>query len=208
MDILFIIEIALVVTLIIALIVALIVKLVHPDITIDITDFIEPGNKRAGRHGEAVAVKAIKSVLRDGDRLFTNVEITFEDKPTELDNVIVNSFGVFIIEVKNYNGKLVGNEDDYEWLKYKTTDAGNTYERAVKNPIKQVKRQVYILAKYLDYYGSRVWIEGYALLIHGNSPVKSTMILSSVDDIDRAIHTPGRHRLTKNEQESIVKLLQ
>lgn len=204
MDILFIIETALVVILIIALIVSLIVEAIHPDSTIT----IEPGNKRAGRHGEAVATKAIKSILRDGDQLFTNIEITYEDKPTELDNVIVNSFGVFIIEVKNYNGNLVGNEDDYEWIKYKTTDAGNTYERAVKNPIKQVKRQVYILAKYLDYYGSRVWIEGYALLIHGNSPVESTMILSSVDDIDRAIHTPGRHRLTKNEQESIVNLLQ
>ena len=204
MDILFIIEIALVVILIIALIVSLIVEAIHPDSTI----IIEPGNKLAGKYGEAVATRLIKSALRNGDRLFTNVEITFEDKPTELDNVIVNSFGVFIIEVKNYNGKLVGNEDDYEWIKYKTTDAGNTYEQTVRNPINQVKRQVYILAKYLDYYGSRVWIEGYALLIQGNSPVESKKILSSTDDINRAIHTPGRHRLTKNEQESIVRLLQ
>lgn len=175
------------------------------------TDFpyiIEPENQRAGRRGETAATNAIKSVLHDGDQLFTNVEISFEDKLTELDNVIVNSFGVFIIEVKNYSGTLVGNEGDYEWLKYKTTHAGNTYEKAVKNPIKQVKRQVYILSKYLDYYGSRVWIEGYALLIQGNSPVNSTYILSNLYDIDKAIHTPGRNRLTKKQIETIAQLLQ
>ena len=169
---------------------------------------IESGSERAGRRGETAATNAIRSILREDDRLFTNVEISFEDKPAELDNVIVNSFGVFVIEVKNYSGTLVGNEDDYEWVKYKTTDAGNTYEKTVKNPIKQVKRQVHILAKYLEYYGSSVWIEGYALLIQGNSPVRSTYILSSIDDIDRAIHTPGRNRLSKQRIDAIVKLIQ
>ena len=120
----------------------------------------------------------------------------------------MNNYGVFIIEVKNYKGRLYGNEDDYEWKKYKNDGYGNTFEKDVKNPIKQVKRQVYILAKYLDYYGSRVWVEGYALLIQGNSPVQSTYILSSIDDIDRAIHTPGRNRLTKTQVENIVKLIQ
>lgn len=176
------------------------------------TDFpsitIEPASRHAGRRGETAATNAIKSVLRDGDVLFTNVDISYEDKPAELDNVIVNSYGVFIIEVKNYTGLLVGNEDDYEWMKYKTTDAGNTYEKTVKNPIKQVKRQVYVLAKYLEYYGSRVWVEGYALLIQGNSPVRSTCVLSSISDIDKAIHTPVRNRLSKQQVESIVKLLQ
>lgn len=169
---------------------------------------IEPGNRRAGRRGEAAATNAIKSVLRDGDLLFTNVEISFEGKPAKLDNVVVNNLGVFIIEVKNYKGRLYGNEDDYEWKKYKDDGYGNTFEKDVKNPIKQVKRQVYILAKYLDYYGSRVWVEGYALLIQGNSPVQSTYILSSINDIDRAIHTPGRNRLTNGQVENIAKLIQ
>lgn len=53
---------------------------------------------------------------------------------------------------------------------------GNTFEKNVKNPIKQVKRQTYILAKYLEYYGPRVWVEGYAFLVNGNSPVNSSYI--------------------------------
>ena len=168
---------------------------------------IEPESRRAGRRGEAAAINAIKSVLRDDDLLFTNVEISFEDKRAELDDVIVNRFGVFIIEVKNYRGRLYGNEDDYEWEKYKDDGYGNTFLKKVKNPIKQVKRQVYILAKYLDYYGSRVWVEGYALLTQGNSPVHSTYVLSSIDDIDRVIHTPGKNLLTKRQVDTIANLI-
>ena len=191
-----------IIAIVIIIIVAIAKNSDFPNIT------IEPENRRAGRRGETAATNAIKSVLHDGDLLFTNVEISFEGKPAELDNVVVNNLGVFIIEVKNYKGRLYGNEDDYEWKKYKDDGYGNTFEKDVKNPIKQVKRQVYILAKYLDYYGSRVWVEGYALLVQGNSPVQSTYILSSIDDIDRAIHTPGRNRLTKKQVENIVKLIQ
>lgn len=166
-----------------------------------------PEYKRVGIRGEEAAVRAIQSVLREDDRLFTNVNIEYDGKPAELDNVIVNKYGVFIIEVKNYTGHIVGSEDDYEWQKYKTTDAGNTYEKTVKNPIKQVKRQVYILARYLEYYGPRVWVRGYAILLHGNSPVQSEYMLTSVTDIDRVIHTPDRRMLDVKTVESITKLL-
>ena len=166
-----------------------------------------PEYKRVGMRGEEAAASAIRSVLREGEHLFTNVSIEYDGKPAELDNVIVNKYGVFIIEVKNYTGRLVGGEDDYEWQKYKTTDAGNTYEKAVKNPIKQVKRQIFILARYLAYYGSDVWVRGYAILLHGNSPVRSEYVLTSVADIDRAIHTADRRMLDAKTLEKIRALL-
>ncbi len=163
--------------------------------------------RRAGRCGEVAATNAIQHILRDGDRLFTNVEVSFQDKPAELDNVVVNRFGVFIIEVKNYKGRLYGNENDYEWMKYKDDGYGTTFVKKVKNPIRQVKRQVYVLAKYLDHHGSHVWVKGYALLLQGNSPVHSTDVLSSLEDIDAAIHTPDRKLLTEQQIDSIVRLL-
>ena len=54
----------------------------------------------------------------------------------------------------------MGGEDDYEWKKYHTSEAGNTYVKSVKNPIRQVRRQAGILAEYLKYYGVRVWVSG------------------------------------------------
>ena len=166
-----------------------------------------PEYKRAGIRGEEALFRAIESVLREDDRLFMNVKIEYDGKPAELDSVVVNRYGVFIIEVKNYTGQIFGGEDDYEWQKFKTTAAGNTYEKTVKNPIRQVKRQIYILAHFLEYYGARVWVKGYAILLHGNSPVDSEYLLNSVEDIDRAIHTRDRTILNADTIETISKLL-
>ena len=109
---------------------------------------IEAPEKRAGRRGEHIATEIIKGVLREGDYLFTNISVSYDGKRTELDNVVVNKYGVFIFEVKNYKGQLYGNEDDYNWEKYKDDGYGNTFVKEVKNPVKQVKRQIYICLLY------------------------------------------------------------
>ena len=165
----------------------------------------ETPERRAGRRGEMIATDIIKGVLRDGDYLLTNVSISYDGRPAELDNVVVNKYGVFIIEVKNYKGRLCGEEDDYTWEKYKDDGYGNTFVMEVKNPIKQVKRQIYILAKYLESF--HVWVEGYAFLIQGNSPVQSKYVFESIEDIDRAIHTFGRNHLSVHTVESIRNML-
>ena len=167
-----------------------------------------PAHKLAGMRGEEIAKRVIGTVLREDDILLNNVSIEYDGNPAELDNVIVNKYGVFIIEVKNYSGKIVGSADDFEWLKYKTTDAGNIYEKSVKNPIKQVKRQIHILAKYLDYYGISVWVRGYAILLHDNSPVDSEYILTSIEEIDRKVHTADRRMLNSKTVTSIKSLLE
>ncbi len=168
----------------------------------------ESPQRENGRQGERQAAELIRSVLREGDHLFTNVEISFKGRPAEIDAVVVNTCGVFVIEVKNYSGKLVGGEDDYEWKKYHMTEAGNVYVKMVKNPIKQMKRQVYLFAHYLECHGVKVWVEGYAMLLHRNSPVNSGYILENIRDIDRAVHMPGRMKLTDRKILQISKLLE
>ena len=113
----------------------------------------ESGQKRAGRQGENYVCDLICQVLKEKDLLFSNVSIEIEGKRTELDHIIVNNRGIFIIEVKNYSGSLMGTDNDYEWVKTKISSSGNSYTKIVKNPIKQVNRQVYLLAQFLKYYG-------------------------------------------------------
>lgn len=103
---------------------------------------------------------------------------------------------------------MIGDEDDYEWQKIKITDAGNMYAKQVKNPIRQLKRQVYLLAHYLQGHRIKVWVDGYVILLHQNSPVDSGHIISSLSDIDRAIHTEGKNHLRPKEIEQIITLLQ
>ena len=165
---------------------------------------IEDPVKQAGRRGEEIATDIISRVLTDDDILLTNVRISFEGSRSEVDNLIINSHGVFIIEAKNYVGELVGGLDDYEWKKYKTTPGGDIYCKTVKNPIKQVKRQIYILSHILRQHKLDVWVDGYVILLERNSPVDDDMILESLSDIDKAIHGLGSNHLSDKEIDIIT----
>ena len=168
---------------------------------------IETPEKKAGRIGERYAETHIRSVMRESDHLFTNFSVIFEGRPAEFDNIIVNSFGVFIIEVKNYSGKLYGSEDDHKWTKVHISKGGNPYAKDVTNPISQLKREVHILANYLRYFGASVWVEGYCIILGTSSPVYSDRILTNDSDIDRAIHTAGKKRLSTEQIDLIYRLL-
>ena len=170
--------------------------------------YIEPGHRRAGRRGEEYVSDLIRDILNEDDILLNNVSIFADDKEAELDNVIVNKNGVFVIEVKNYSGTLVGDEDDYEWVKKKISSGGELYIKNVKTPIKQVKRQVYILSQFLRDNKINAWIDGYVFLVERNSPVYSEYVLESEGDIDEVSHKPGKKPLSEKAVIKITNLLE
>ena len=168
---------------------------------------IETPAKKAGRLGEMYATSIIEEVQNKNDVLLTKVEIAVDGKRTELDNVVINDKGVFIIEVKNHSGQLSGDEDDFKWIQSKVTEAGNLYQKSVKNPIGQVKRQIFLLSELLKNHGIRVWIKGYVFFVERNSPVNSEYVLETRKDIDTAIHSRSKNHLNKKMIEEIKKLL-
>ena len=168
---------------------------------------VELPEKRAGRLGERFAYEVIAEILRDDDVLLNNVTLTADGKQAEFDEIIINPQGVFIIEVKNYSGELFGDEDDYEWIKNKMTPGGQFFQKPVKNPIKQVKRQIYVLSQYLKSNGINVWINGYVFFVQNNSPVMSPYVLETQRDIDEAIHGNGERVLDDYTIKRIRELL-
>ena len=55
-----------------------------------------------------------------------------------------------------------------------------------------MKRQVHWLATYLRKHAVNIWVEGYVFFVQMNSPIHSTDILETQQDIDNAIHSPLR----------------
>lgn len=170
------------------------------------TGLFAPPAKRFGARGEEAIERLIASTLTSNDRYFANIEVFADGKRAEVDNIIVNSYGVFIIEAKSYKGRLVGTADDYVWQKYHTTDAGNVYQKTVKNPIPQVKRQIYILHKFLEANGLHVWVRGYVVFLYNNSPIKHKNILAGERSIRTALHTFEKRTLSPREIERISEL--
>ena len=167
----------------------------------------ETPEKRAGRLGEVLVSNLIRNILNDDDCLLTNTKLKVDGQETELDNLIINSHGLYIIEVKNYNGILYGDEDDFEWTRIKITEAGYSYVSQVRNPIKQVNRQVYILSQFLKKQGFHIWIEGYVVLVRDNCPFNSPQVLHNKEEIESAIHQGVKTVLDDAAKDRLYRLL-
>jgi len=72
---------------------------------------------------------------------------TAEGKTTQLDHVIVSIYGIFVVETKNYQGWIYGNEVDQRWTQviYKT-------RQQFYNPIKQNQGHIRALKDLLPKY--------------------------------------------------------
>lgn len=167
----------------------------------------EDQKRIAGKEGELQAKNILNHYLNENDLLLNNVNISIHGRNTELDYVVINNNGVFIFEVKNFSGKLVGNEDDQYWNKYKISSGNKEYIKEIRNPIKQLKREIYLLKEYLKYYGVDLWIEGYVLFVNMNSPVESEYTINDQSEIDDILHLRRNQVLTKNQIEKIISIL-
>lgn len=167
----------------------------------------EDQKRIAGKEGELQAKKILNHYLNENDLLLNNVNISIHGRNTELDYVVINNNGIFIFEVKNFSGKLVGNEDDQYWNKYKISRGNKEYIKEIRNPIKQLKREIYLLKEYLKYYGVDLWIEGYVLFVNMNSPIESEYTVNDKSEIDDILHLRRNQVLTKNQIEKIISIL-
>lgn len=77
----------------------------------------------------------------------------------------------------------------------------------MKNPIKQVKRQVYILSKFLAARGFRIWIDGYVFFVRNNSPVTSEYVLHDEEEIESTIHKGSAKIIDAVTKEKLIRAL-
>lgn len=163
---------------------------------------------RAGEKGEYRAASAIKSILFKDDWHTCNFEFSVDGREAECDILVVNTNGIFIFEIKSFSGSLFGYETDDIWEKVKESDGGNLYSKEIKNPIKQVRRQIRLLKKLLGSYGIyNFWIDGYVLLVNANPHDESEYILTDLSEVERIIHTPGEHPFNKSKRDAVISAI-
>ena len=101
----------------ISIIIAYLLKLIYP--------------KLKGQIGE-INVKNELNKLGNEYKVFNDLLIYSDNKTHQIDHAVVSKYGIFVIETKNYSGKIVGNINDKEWTQY----IGKKVNK-MKNPIIQ-----------------------------------------------------------------------
>ncbi|HSO11214.1 MAG TPA: nuclease-related domain-containing protein, partial [Anaerolineales bacterium] len=97
--------------------------------------------------GEADVRKLIISNFKAPNfHLLNNVTIPFQDGTTQIDQILISTKGVFVIEVKHYSGWIFGNEKSNQWTQT-IYHVKNTFQ----NPIHQNFRHVKAIQQILDF---------------------------------------------------------
>ena len=73
---------------------------------------------RRGTEGEARISRLLSSLPRQEYIVLNDVLLPTNRGTTQLDHIVVSVYGIFVIEVKNYQGQMYGRKDGEEWKKY------------------------------------------------------------------------------------------
>lgn len=97
-----------------------------------------------GYFGEALTFFVLEK-LPVYSKIMTNLYIPTEEGTTEIDLLFICSFGIYVIESKNYSGWIFGSENSKNWTSiiYKT-------KNKFLNPIWQNKKHIKYLNKILN----------------------------------------------------------
>lgn len=137
----------------------------------------EDGRKNillSGAEGELKSLNVLKD-LSDEYTVFNQIQIPNQSSSTgfnESDFIIIGPRCVFIIEVKHNRGLVEGAYQDKEWRVTKNSQSGEEYTNAIKNPINQVNRCVWLLSEQLKLINAKAWIQGIVLFSHEHSDIR------------------------------------
>ncbi|MDD2391538.1 MAG: NERD domain-containing protein [Bacilli bacterium] len=76
------------------------------------------GDRVKGWLGEFRARLKLLRLPKDKYLLLSNIMIKDENGTHQIDHLVISQYGIFVIEVKNYNGLIVGNEYKDKWIQY------------------------------------------------------------------------------------------
>ena len=103
-------------------------------------------NKEIGEEGEELVRRVLGESVDGEKQVFNNYKFISNGKTVQIDHILINKNGIFVIETKNYKGEIYGNEEQHEWTQ--VLAFGNV-ENKFYNPIKQNKSHIYKLQKFL-----------------------------------------------------------
>lgn len=93
----------------------------------------KPGwTDRKGQEGEEEVGRILARLPREEYIVLNDVLLPTGQGTTQLDHVVVSVYGIFVIESKNYKGKIYGTRSSEKWSQYI-----NEEEYNLRNPIKQ-----------------------------------------------------------------------
>lgn len=130
----------------------------------------------SGLAGEINAVQNLAQ-LSDDYTIINNPIITTNGSNNELDNLIIGSNGIFIVETKNYTGLIHGNINDKNWIQEKVVK-NKPITKEFYSPVMQVKQHGRRINEFLRTLGYNITPETIAYFVNPDT----TLSIDGISD--------------------------
>lgn len=97
-----------------------------------------------GKRGENRVKCIIGETIENEQYVINDLIVSNNGNTTQIDHIVINPRGVFVIETKNYSGEIYGSENQREWTQ--VLAYGNVKNK-LYNPLKQNATHVYIVKR-------------------------------------------------------------
>ena len=97
-----------------------------------------------GKRGENKVGWVIGETIENEQYVINDLILINDGKSSQIDHVVINPRGIFVIETKNYSGEIYGSESQREWTQ--VLAYGNVKNK-LYNPLKQNATHVYNVKK-------------------------------------------------------------
>ena len=106
-----------------------------------------------GKWGEKHVAKILRKLSSKKYRVMNDIMLSTQYGTTQIDHIVVSKYGIFVIETKNYKGKISGGKFSYNW-----TQKFFYSENFFVNPVKQNAAHINVLSHVLKKYNNLPFI--------------------------------------------------
>lgn len=143
--------------------------------------------KKLARLAKKYDGKVINDVIIPGDN----------DKTSQIDHVLIVPQGIFVIETKNYSGRIYGNDYDQNWTQVL---AYGKVKNKLYNPLKQNATHLYRLKELLN---KKVRMESVVVIVSGNTKYITSESVYTLGELRHLIYKDDKKELNNSDVEDI-----
>lgn len=165
-----------------------------------------------GAEGEEKIIEELEEL---GNEYEVFHDLVLPGKSQNIDHVVVGENGVFVLETKNLDGKIICDNDS--WNRIKTGRKGTTYRGRIGSPSKQVKGNAVRLKNFLKeelpeiFEDKNIFFQGIVVFTDPNAELQISnpkVLITRTNNLIETIEKEMQKVLSSKEIEKIVRVLE
>lgn len=158
---------------------------------------------RGGRQGEQAVIKTLANSLSDEYFLINGVYL--KGRGGDIDHVVLGPTGVYVLETKNWSGKIICNGDQWQRPGKKIKSSPSLQ---VKHNTQKIKK---IIVSSSIFRSHNIWIEGLIIFTNAHADLRinnSTVPIFRLQQLPNYIKNQKNICLTTEQVQKIIKQIQ